>query len=112
MRGSATSASPNPKYRSRSTLLQQRASKLISGGGQPATCVEPATIGCQARHLTHIAIARQHLRKSQDDTQIIRGGYILVINLLLHDIPHQTAVRDVGCFTRTAASSLCRADFG
>jgi hypothetical protein len=40
--------SPNTKYRSRSALLQERASKLVSGSGEPTTRVEPAMIGCEA----------------------------------------------------------------
>jgi len=40
--------SPNTKYRTRSALLQERASKLVSGGGKLTTGVEPATIGCEA----------------------------------------------------------------
>ena len=40
--------SPNTKYRSRSALLQERASKLVSGGGELTTRVEPAMIGCEA----------------------------------------------------------------
>ena len=40
--------SPNPKYRSRSALLQERASKLVSDGGELTTRVEPAMIGCEA----------------------------------------------------------------
>jgi hypothetical protein len=40
--------SPNTKYRSRSALLQERASKLVSGGGELTTRVEPAVIGCEA----------------------------------------------------------------
>ena len=40
--------SPNTKYRSCSALLQERASKLVSGGGELTTRVEPATIGCEA----------------------------------------------------------------
>jgi hypothetical protein len=40
--------SPNAKYRSRSVLLQERASKLVSGIGEPTTRVEPAMIGCEA----------------------------------------------------------------
>jgi len=40
--------SPNTKYRSRSALLQERASKLISGAGELTTRVEPAMIGCEA----------------------------------------------------------------
>jgi hypothetical protein len=55
--------SPNTKYRSRSALLQERASKLVSGGGELTTRVEPAMIGCEARHLILVAAARQHLRK-------------------------------------------------
>jgi hypothetical protein len=55
--------SPNTKYRSRSALLQERASKLVSGGGDLTTRVEPATIGCEARHVILVAAARQHLRK-------------------------------------------------
>jgi len=39
--------SPNTKYRSRSALLQERASKLFSGGGELTTRVEPAMIGCE-----------------------------------------------------------------
>jgi hypothetical protein len=37
--------SPNTKYRSRSALLQERASKLVSGNGELTTRVEPAVIG-------------------------------------------------------------------
>jgi hypothetical protein len=33
--------SPNTKYRSRSALLQERASKLVSGGGELTARVEP-----------------------------------------------------------------------
>jgi hypothetical protein len=40
--------SPSTKYRSRSALLQERASKLVSGGGELTTRVEPAMIGCEA----------------------------------------------------------------
>ena len=40
--------SPNTKYRSRSALLQERASKLVSGSGELTTRVEPAMIGCEA----------------------------------------------------------------
>jgi hypothetical protein len=40
--------SPNTKYRSRSALLQERASKLLSGSGEMTTRVEPAMIGCEA----------------------------------------------------------------
>jgi hypothetical protein len=40
--------SPDTKYRSRSVLLQQRAGKLVSGGGELATRIEPAMIGCEA----------------------------------------------------------------
>ena len=40
--------SPNTKYRSRSALLQERASKLAPGGGELTTRVEPAIIGCEA----------------------------------------------------------------
>jgi hypothetical protein len=40
--------SPNTKYRSRSALLQERASKLVSGSGELTTRVEPAVIGCEA----------------------------------------------------------------
>jgi hypothetical protein len=40
--------SPNAKYRSRSALLQERASKLVSGSGELTTRVEPAMIGCEA----------------------------------------------------------------
>jgi len=40
--------SPNTKYRSRSALLQERASKLVCGAGELITCVEPAMIGCEA----------------------------------------------------------------
>jgi hypothetical protein len=40
--------SPNTKYRSRSALLQERASKLISGSGELTTRSEPAVIGCEA----------------------------------------------------------------
>jgi hypothetical protein len=76
--------SPNTKYRSRSALLQERASKLVSGGGELTTRVEPAMIGCKARRLIRIAAAGQHLRKPQDDTQMIRGGFILMIGRLLH----------------------------
>jgi hypothetical protein len=39
--------SPNTKYRSRSALLQERASKLVSGSGELTTRVEPAMIGCE-----------------------------------------------------------------
>src|SRR5258708_21621032 len=59
----AARGSPNTKYRSRSALLQERASKLVSGGGDLTTRVEPAMIGCEARHLILVAAARQHLRK-------------------------------------------------
>ena len=55
--------SPNTKYRSRSALLEERASKLVSGGGELTTRVEPTMIGCEARYLTLVAAARQHLRK-------------------------------------------------
>ena len=40
--------SPNTKYRSRSALLQERASKLVSGSGELTTRVEPAAIGREA----------------------------------------------------------------
>ena len=40
--------SPNTKYRSRPALLPERASKLVSGGGELTTRVEPAMIGCEA----------------------------------------------------------------
>jgi hypothetical protein len=40
--------SPNTKYRSRSGLLQERASKLVSGSGELTTRIEPAMIGCEA----------------------------------------------------------------
>jgi hypothetical protein len=40
--------SPNTKYRSRSALLQERASKLVSGSGELTTRVEPAMNGCEA----------------------------------------------------------------
>jgi hypothetical protein len=43
-------------------LLQESASKLVSGGGELTARVEPAMIGCEARHLILVA-ARQHLRK-------------------------------------------------
>jgi hypothetical protein len=35
-------------YRSRSVLLQERASKLVSSGVELTTCIEPAMIGCEA----------------------------------------------------------------
>ena len=35
-------------YRSRSVLLQERTSKLVSGGGELTICIEPAMIGCEA----------------------------------------------------------------
>jgi hypothetical protein len=38
---------PNTKYRSLSALLQERASKLVSGSGEMTTRVEPAMIGCE-----------------------------------------------------------------
>jgi hypothetical protein len=38
--------SPNTKYRSRSALLPERASKLVSGSGE-TTRIEPAMIGCE-----------------------------------------------------------------
>src|ERR1700756_2938436 len=47
--------SPNTKYRSRSALLQERASKLVSGGGESAAGVEPAMIRCEARRLVRVA---------------------------------------------------------
>ena len=90
--------SPDTKYRSRSALLQERASKLVSGGGEQTTRVEPAMIGCEARHLILVAAARQHLRKPQNDTQIIRGGHILMIGRLLHEFPRPLAVRDIHRF--------------
>jgi hypothetical protein len=40
--------SPGTKYRSRSALLQERASKLVSGSGELTTRIEPAMIGCEA----------------------------------------------------------------
>jgi hypothetical protein len=40
--------SPNTKYRSRSALLQERMSKLVSSGGELTARVEPAMIGCEA----------------------------------------------------------------
>ena len=40
--------SPNTKYRSRSALLQERASKLVSGGRELTARVEPAMIGREA----------------------------------------------------------------
>jgi hypothetical protein len=55
---------PNAKYRSRSALLQERASKLITGGGELTPRIEPAMIGCEARYLILVAFARQHLRES------------------------------------------------
>jgi hypothetical protein len=55
--------SPNTKYRSRSALLQERASKLVSGGGELTTHVEPVMIDCEARHIILVAAVRQHLRK-------------------------------------------------
>jgi hypothetical protein len=89
--------SPNTKYRTRSALLQERASKLVSGGGKLTTGVEPATIGCEAWHL--IAAVRQHLRKPQNDTQIIWGRYILMIGRLLHENSSSTRlVRDIRRF--------------
>jgi hypothetical protein len=103
--------SPNTKYRSRSALLQERASKLVSGDGELTTRVEPAMIGCEARHLILVAAARQHLRKPQNDTQIIRGGYILVIGGLLHEFPRPLAVRDIHLFmTKIHGRLLCSAD--
>jgi hypothetical protein len=91
--------SPNKKYRSRSALLQERASKLVSGSGELTTRVDPAMIGCEARHLIHVAAIRQHLRKPQNDTQIIWGGYILMIGRLLHEISSSTRpVRDIRRF--------------
>jgi hypothetical protein len=42
------SPNTNTKYRSRSALLQERASKLVSGSGELTTRVEPAMIGCEA----------------------------------------------------------------
>jgi hypothetical protein len=103
--------SPNTKYRSRSALLQERASKLISGGGEPTTRVEPAMVGCEARHLILVAAARQHLRKPHNDTQIIRGGYILMIGRLSHEFPSPPAVRDIHRFTtKFHGCLLCSAD--
>ena len=75
---------PNTKYRSRSALLQERASKLASSGGELTTRVEPATIGCEAWSVIRIATAREHLRKPHNDTQMIWGGFILMIGRLLH----------------------------
>ena len=43
----AGKASPNTKYRSCSALFQKRAGKLVSGGGELTTRVEPATISCE-----------------------------------------------------------------
>jgi hypothetical protein len=81
---------PNTKYRSRSALLQERASKVVSGSGQLTTRVEPTMIGCEARHRIHVAAVRQHLRKPQNDTQIIWGGYFVMIGRLLHEISSST----------------------
>jgi hypothetical protein len=39
--------SPNAKYRSCSALLQERASKLVSGSGELTTRVEPTMIDCE-----------------------------------------------------------------
>jgi hypothetical protein len=90
--------SPNTKYRSRSALLVERASKLVSGSRELTTGVEPATISCEARHLIHVAAVGQHLRKPQNDTQVIWSGYILMIERLLHEFPHPPAIRDVRRF--------------
>jgi FKBP-type peptidyl-prolyl cis-trans isomerase 2 len=68
------SPTANAKYRSRSALLHERTSKLVSGSGELTTGVEPAMIGREAGHLIHVTVAREHLRKPQNDTQIIRGG--------------------------------------
>jgi len=85
----------NAKYRSRSALLQKRASKLVSGGGELAIRVDPAMIRCEACHIVRIAAARQHSGKPQNDTQMIWGGFVLLIGRLLHEFPHPFAVRDV-----------------
>jgi hypothetical protein len=87
--------SPNAKYRSRSALLHERSSKLVSRSGKLTTRVEPAMIGCEARHLIHVAAARQHLRKPQNNTQIIWDGYILVVCGFSHEFPHSSAARDI-----------------
>jgi hypothetical protein len=41
------SPTANAKYRSRSALLHERASKLVSGSGELTTGVEPTMIGCE-----------------------------------------------------------------
>jgi hypothetical protein len=102
--------SPNTKYRSRSALLQERAGKLVSGGGELTTRVEPAVIGCEARHLILVGTAGQHLRKPQNDTQIIWRGYMLMIGRLFHEFPRPLAVRDIHRFmTKIHGCLLCSA---
>jgi hypothetical protein len=103
--------SPNTKYRSRSALLQERVGKLVSGGGELTTRVEPAMIDCEARHLILVAAARQHLRKPQNDTQIIWGAYILMIGRLLREFPRPLAVRNIHRFMKKIHGCLlCSAD--
>lgn len=92
-------ASPlNTKYCSRSALLQERASKLVAGGGELTIRVDPAIIRCEACYIVRIAAARQHPSKPQNDTQMIWGGYVFMIGRFLHEFPHSLAVRDVRPF--------------
>ena len=65
-------------------LLQERTSKLVSGGGELTTCIEPAMIGCEAWRLIHVVTASQHPHKLQNDTQVIWDGFILMIWRRLH----------------------------
>jgi hypothetical protein len=85
----------NAKYCSRSALFQERACKLVSGGCELTTGVDPAVIRCEAGDIVRIAAARQHPSKPQNDTQMISGGYVLIIGRLLHEFPHSLAVRNV-----------------
>ncbi len=97
----------NTKYCSRSALLQERASKLVSGGCKLTTCVEPIMIGCEACHIVRVATASQHSSKPQNDTQMIWGGFILMIGRLLHKFPHPLAVRDVRRFMGRSSLIAC-----
>lgn len=42
-------------------------------------------VSCEACYFVRIAAARQHPGEPQNDTQMIRGDYVLMIGGLLHD---------------------------